>query len=29
MERKNTIKKNKEGYGYTYTDITAINKYSK
>ena len=27
MERKNTIKKNKEGYGYTYTDITAINKY--
>ena len=27
MERKNTIKKNKEGYGYTYTDITAINNY--
>lgn len=27
MERKTTIKKNKEGYGYTYTDITAINKY--
>ena len=27
MERKNTIKKNKEGYGYTYTDISAINKY--
>ena len=27
MERKSTIKKNKEGYGYTYTDITAINNY--
>ena len=27
MERKTTIKKNKEGYGYTYTDISAINKY--
>ena len=27
MERKNTIEKNKEGYGYTYTDITAINNY--
>ena len=27
MDRKNTIKKNKEGYGYTYTDITAINNY--
>ena len=27
MERKNTIKKKKEGYGYTYTDITAINNY--
>lgn len=27
MERKTTIKKNKEGYGYTYTDILAINKY--
>lgn len=27
MERKNTIKKNKEGYGYTYTDLTAINNY--
>ena len=27
MESKNTIKKNKEGYGYTYTDITAINNY--
>ena len=27
MERKHTIKKNKEGYGYTYTDITAINNY--
>ena len=27
MERKNTIKKNKEGYGYTYTDIKAINNY--
>lgn len=26
-KRKNTIKKNKEGYGYSYTDLAEINKY--
>ena len=26
-ETKLTIKKNKEGYGYTYTDLAEINKY--
>ncbi len=27
MERKNTIKKNKEGYGYKYTELAEINNY--
>ena len=27
MERKSTIKKNTEGYGYKYTELADINKY--
>lgn len=27
MERKTTINKNKEGYGYKYTELAEINKY--
>lgn len=27
MEKKSTLKKNKEGYGYKYTELAEINKY--